>query len=30
MGFPFLMLVGGGGTWMRRSLLAGSARRFRW
>ena len=24
MGFPFLMLVGGGGTWMRRSLLAGS------
>jgi hypothetical protein len=24
MGFPFLMLVGGGGTWMRRSLLAGA------
>jgi hypothetical protein len=23
-GFPFLMLVGGGGTWMRRSLLAGA------
>ena len=23
-GFPFLMLVGGGGTWMRRTLLAGA------
>ena len=24
MGFPFLMIVGGGGTWIRRSLLAGA------
>jgi len=24
LGFPFLMLVGGGGTWLRRGLLAGA------